>query len=478
MEKNITIDETIPHINYIADGLQTTFVFPFLIFESGNICVYIDNIKTNEGFSIEFSTSETGGSVIFGTPPAKDTVISIVRELSIKRVSDFQEGGEIRSKALNYEFNYQIACTQQIAEALNRSFLLPVYSNNSGLKKEFPQPSPNKAIIWNNDGTGLTNSKIQIDEFNDLMTTYHSETLNAAQNAQASATSAQTSATESQNAFEKAKEEAQLAQQASRESRFLHIGSIISFDHPASYAGLLPLNDPNYAEGYLISGCDSGYPDFWTEMLRLKALSINNEEYAQYAKTQEEYTAELLANTDESGNSYCRFYVVDEENKSVRLPYFGNKESNGLYFYIVIANKFENVSEAQFASIQNLIDQKVGEAVKTDLSNVMPGIDFVVESWSEGESWYRRYKSGWLEQGGYAFWTDNSLSKFPVNLLQPYRDTNYHIQTTLRCYTNQLDYYGNTFLQTTTGFRTRSVSTEEGEWGIIWRAYGYGAEQA
>lgn len=477
MEKNITIDETIPHINYIADGLRKTFVFPFLIFENSNICIYLDNVQISSGFSIDFSSSESGGSVIFDEPPGKDTVVSIVRELSIKRVSDFQEGGEIRSKALNYEFNYQIACTQQIAEALNRSFLLPVYSSNSGLKKEFPLPSPNKAIIWNSEGSGLTNSQIAIDEFNTIMKTYHSEALNAAENASVSANSAQSSASSSQNALIQAQTQAELAQKASEETRFLHIGSIVSFDHPASYAGLLPLNDNTYPQGYLISGCDSGYPDFWTEMLRLKALAINNEAYAKYTKTQEEYSAELTANTAADGSSYCNFYVIDEEAKTVRLPYFGNTDKNNhnIYHYIVIANKFQTVSEAQFASIQNLIDEKVGEAVKTDLSNVMPGIDFVVESWDDGESWYRKYKSGWLEQGGFAFWLDNSITKFPVNLLQPYRDANYNLVTTLRCYTNQYDYYGNTFLQTATGFRTRSVSTEEGEWGIVWRACGYSA---
>ena len=476
MEKNITIDETIPHINYIADGLQTAFVFPFLIFESGNISIYIDNVQTSSGFAIEFSSAESGGSVIFNEPPAKDTVISIVRELSIKRVSDFQEGGEIRSKALNYEFNYQIACTQQIAEALNRSFLLPVYSTNSALKKEFPLPSPNKAIIWNSDGSGLTNSQIAIDEFNTIMSTYHTEALAAAQDAGNSAASAQNSAAASQNALTLAQTQAQLAQQASIETRFLHIGSIISFDHPASYAGILPLNDPAYPQGYVINGCDTVYPDFWAEMLRLKALAVNNQAYAKYTKTQAEYDAELAANTDENGNSFCHFYVIDEEAKSIRLPRFNT--ANNLYAYIVIANKFQTVSEAQFASIQNLIDEKVGEAVKTDLSNVMPGIDFVIESWCDGENWYRRYKSGWLEQGGFTTWTETTTTKFLINLIQPFRNALYGIQTTLRCSTNQAGYYGNTYLQSATSFRTRSIPDIEGEWGILWYAYGYGAENA
>ena len=472
-QKNITIDETIPHINYIADGIQTEFVFPFLIFESSNINVYVNDNLLTEGYTISFENNDTGGSVIFNTAPQKDSVISIIRELSIKRVSDFQEGGEIRSKALNYEFNYQIACTQQIAEALNRSFLLPVYSVNSGLVKDFPQPAANKAIIWNSSGTGLTNSQIEIDKFNNIMENYHTDSRTAAAEAASSAASAASSLGQCQTLTAKAQEQADLAQQASEVTRFMHIGSIIAFDHPASYPGLLPLNDENHATGYLISNCDTGYPDFWTEMLRLKTLSINNPEYEKYSKTQEEYDAELSANTTQE-NSYCDFYVIDEEQKSVRLPYLGKAE-HGICYYIVIANKFENVSEAQFASIQNLIDQKVGESVKTDLSNAMPNIDFVIESWNEGESWYRLYKSGWLEQGGYIWWEEDQ-TRYVVNLLRPFRDSYYSLLTTFRTPTLCVSLYGSTYGQNETEFKTKSYGRADKTVGVIWRAAGYAAE--
>ncbi|MEG2249006.1 MAG: hypothetical protein RSB88_08855, partial [Akkermansia sp.] len=38
----------------------------------------------------------------------------------------------------------------------------------------------------------------------------------------------------------------------------------------------------------------------------------------------------------------------------------------------------------------------------TDWSNPPANVDYVVESWmsDDGENWYRKFKSGWIEQGG------------------------------------------------------------------------------
>jgi hypothetical protein len=51
--------------------------------------------------------------------------------------------------------------------------------------------------------------------------------------------------------------------------------------------------------------------------------------------------------------------------------------------------------------------------------------DYVIESYNNGSNWYRLYKSGWCEQGGKPAGTNSS--RITVNLLKPYKDTNYII---------------------------------------------------
>ena len=99
--------------------------------------------------------------------------------------------------------------------------------------------------------------------------------------------------------------------------------SILTFDHPVDFSGLLPLNSAQFKQGYLIENCDTSYPDFWEKMLEYKRLGASNAAYARYAKTQQQYTAEL------SANGFCGFYVIDESAKSVRLPYLGDAYLQG-----------------------------------------------------------------------------------------------------------------------------------------------------
>lgn len=99
--------------------------------------------------------------------------------------------------------------------------------------------------------------------------------------------------------------------------------SILTFDHPVDFSGLLPLNSAQFKQGYLIENCDTSYPDFWEKMLEYKQLGASNAAYARYAKTQQQYTAEL------SANGFCGFYVIDESAKSVRLPYLGDAYLQG-----------------------------------------------------------------------------------------------------------------------------------------------------
>lgn len=54
-------------------------------------------------------------------------------------------------------------------------------------------------------------------------------------------------------------------------------------------------------------------------------------------------------------------------------------------------------------------------------------VDYVVESYSSGTSWYRVYKSGWCEQGGYV---NNNTDYVEVAFLKQFANTNYSIQAT------------------------------------------------
>lgn len=112
----------------------------------------------------------------------------------------------------------------------------------------------------------------------------------------------------------------------------------------------------------------------------------------------------------------------------------------------------------------------------TSLSNVLANIDYVVESQVNSDgSWYRKYKSGWLEQGGLA----KSNADVTVTLLKPFADTNYSVQCTNRRLSTS-DGWGWIFVlnMTATSFMARACYAGGDTTNIraMWEAKGQGAK--
>lgn len=108
----------------------------------------------------------------------------------------------------------------------------------------------------------------------------------------------------------------------------LPVGSLITSDYPTEMDGLEPLNSVDYPTGKLLTNVNVAYPDFWNLCVENKEKAQNgNVLFSRYNKTQAEYDAEL--NT----KGFCGFYVIDEDAKTIRLPYLAEaflQGSNGV----------------------------------------------------------------------------------------------------------------------------------------------------
>ena len=78
------------------------------------------------------------------------------------------------------------------------------------------------------------------------------------------------------------------------------------------------------------------------------------------------------------------------------------------------------------------ISEALNRKVDLPMGDSQDGIDYVVD-WQDPTSnnsytWYRKYKSGWVEQGGI---TGKNISSINVNLPITMADTNYHVNITI-----------------------------------------------
>lgn len=156
-------NDTNVSVQFIGDGICREFNFTFQIFSIGKVEVYIGDDVQESGYSISRDINNSGGSVIFDNAPKSGVVITLIRVLPIQRTTDFTEGGPFRASKVNLEFDYQIACIEQVSEKLNRVISQPPYLGGQ-LNLTLPPPESGKSLVWNSDGTALKNSDISFDE--------------------------------------------------------------------------------------------------------------------------------------------------------------------------------------------------------------------------------------------------------------------------------------------------------------------------
>ena len=126
------------------------------------------------------------------------------------------------------------------------------------------------------------------------------------------------------------------------------------------------------------------------------------------------------ASGDEKQNSIS--YIDASRSSSI----YGNSstvqpQTIKVLYYIVIANSTKTDIEVDIDEIATDLNGKAD----TDLSNVPTSKGILSESYVNGTSWYRVYSDGWCEQGGKPIGTNSSMVN--VQLLKPYKDTNYTI---------------------------------------------------
>ncbi len=114
MSEHIKIPDIVPIVRYVADGVDTGFSYPFPIFASEDLAVYLDGAKQASGYTITGAGQTAGGDVTFDIAPINGMVITIARELPIERVTDYLEGGNFSAASINTELDYMIASLQQV----------------------------------------------------------------------------------------------------------------------------------------------------------------------------------------------------------------------------------------------------------------------------------------------------------------------------------------------------------------------------
>lgn len=128
-DTHIKIKPVTPRVQYTGNGSTTVFPYSFPIFDESEMVVYEGDDVITTGYTVSGAGQTDGGNVTFSIAPADGTKITLLRNVSIERMTDFQEGGTFRPKNINDELDRQTAFMQQVQEKVDRTLILPPTSD-------------------------------------------------------------------------------------------------------------------------------------------------------------------------------------------------------------------------------------------------------------------------------------------------------------------------------------------------------------
>ena len=115
---HVTIPDTAPRVQYTVGGTSTTnFTIPFAYFADSDIKVYVGStLKTlSTDYTITGTTVDegfSGGTVVLNTG-VTNTTVTVLRDVPIKRITDFPTNGPFNITQLNTELDALTAQLQQ-----------------------------------------------------------------------------------------------------------------------------------------------------------------------------------------------------------------------------------------------------------------------------------------------------------------------------------------------------------------------------
>lgn len=152
-------------IEYVGDGVQTIFVYKFRVFQDTNLFVYLDDVLQTyiTDYSVTNSGTETGGTVIFTTPPPAPStgvngIITIERVLDNQQLLDLIEYDRFPAESVESALDYIVLLVQQNTTALNRALSTAIGSPVEGLL--FPPAGADEFVKYASDGLTLETADI------------------------------------------------------------------------------------------------------------------------------------------------------------------------------------------------------------------------------------------------------------------------------------------------------------------------------
>jgi hypothetical protein len=177
----ISVGDITPRDQYVSSADQLIFSYSFPIFVDEDIKVYIGStLKTlTTDYTVTGEGDDNGGTVVFNDPvvgppaiqygPNAGDVVTIYRNISVKRTTDFQVNGDLLAETLNDELDTLTMIAQQLEDQVNNNTLTVDQFDDTSIDLTLPVKDTRKGTVLGfNATTGAPEAGPTIANVNSL----------------------------------------------------------------------------------------------------------------------------------------------------------------------------------------------------------------------------------------------------------------------------------------------------------------------
>ena len=152
----IDISNNNPRISYsVASGVtQTTFAVPFEFFDDSDLNVYVDGVlKTiTSDYTVSGGDGSTGTLNMSVTGKTSGSTVSLTRDTTIERVTDFTAGVDINRAALNTQLDTLTAISADVKDLAERAIRVEDLESSPNLVLPSITDRANRLLLFDTDG--------------------------------------------------------------------------------------------------------------------------------------------------------------------------------------------------------------------------------------------------------------------------------------------------------------------------------------
>ena len=161
--------------------------------------------------------------------------------------------------------------------------------------------------------------------------------------------------------------------------------------------------------------------------------------------------------------------VTSDATKSGLVAQLSSGDTSGITLkcFVVVANTSDNETAFDWSQWASSLTDKLN----TDHSNDTK--PYITETYQNGNSWYRIWSDGWIEQGN-TYWKNSSCEGLnTINFIKPFSNTNYTFSTNCLHIDSGLGYGGIAEIYPSRTTSQTQIRQTSALFGYAWRACGY-----